>query len=163
AKACSWGRVQQRCKRHGLAHLTPRLRDRLNRTARAAADSGPRPSKRNLVVHVPALAGAGHGRLLLACRGAGGAEIILVGAELTLVGAGLPPAAISGPVEHGELRIEVLQHHLGGVLVLARLILPFARLQLALEVDLRALLQILLGDPAKPLVEDHDAMPLGLL
>src|SRR5262249_10803302 len=61
-----------------LAHLTPRLRERLNRTARAAADSGPRPSKRNLVVHVAAL--AGHGRLLLARRGAGGAEIILVGA-----------------------------------------------------------------------------------
>src|SRR5262249_41607387 len=139
-----------------LAHLTPRLRDCLNRAARAAADSGPRPSKRNLVVHVPALAGAGHGRLFLARRGTGGAEIILVGAELT-------PAAIAGPVEDGELRIEVLQHHLGGVLVLARLILPFARLQLALEIDLRALLQILLGDPAKPLVEDHHAMPFGLL
>src|SRR5262245_62646136 len=139
-----------------LAHLTPRLRDCLNRAASAAADSGPRPSKRNLVVHVPALAGAGHGGLLLARRRAGGAEIILVGAELT-------PAAIPGPVEHGELRIEVLQHHLGGVLVLARLILPFARLQLALKIDLRALLQILLGDPAKPLVEDHHAVPFGFL
>src|SRR5262245_10815379 len=139
-----------------LAHLTPRLRDCLNRAASAAADSGPPPSKRNLVVHVPALAGAGHGRLLLARRRAGGAEIILVGAEFT-------PAAIPGPVEHGELRIEVLQHHLGGVLVLARLILPFARLQLALEIDLRALLQILLRDPAKALVEDHHAMPFGLL
>src|SRR5262249_17879522 len=139
-----------------LAHLTPRLRDCLNRAARAAADSGPRPSKRNLVVHVAALAGAGHGRLLLARRGAGGAEIILVGAELAA-------GAIPGPVEHGELRIEVLQHHLGGVLVLARLILPFARLQLALEIDLRALLQILLGHPAKPLVEDDHAVPFGLL
>src|SRR6516165_5016435 len=105
-----------------LAHLTPRLRDCLNRAARAAADSGPRPSKRNLVVHVAALAGARHGRLLLARGGAGGAEIILVGAELAA-------GAIPGPVEHGEVRIEVLQHHLGGVLVLARLILPFARLQ----------------------------------
>src|SRR5262249_54317926 len=36
-------------------------------------------SKRNRVIHVPALAGARHGRLLLARRGAGGAEIILVG------------------------------------------------------------------------------------
>src|SRR5215467_5782558 len=51
----------------------------------------------------------------------------------------------------------------GRVLVLARLILPFARLQLALEIDLRALLQILLGDPAKPLVEDDHAVPFGLL
>src|SRR5215831_3360435 len=139
-----------------LAHLTPRLRECLNRAARAAADSGPRPSKRNLVVHVAALAGAGHGRLLLTRRGAGGAEIILLGAELTA-------GAIPGPVEHGELRIEVLQHHLGRVLVLARLILPFARLQLALEIDLRALLQILLSDPAKPLVEDDHAVPFGLL
>src|SRR5262245_63049840 len=139
-----------------LAHLTPRLRDCLNRAARAVADSGPRPSKRNLVVHVAALAGAGQGRLLLPRRGAGGAEIILVGAELAA-------GAIPGPVEHGELRIEVLQHHLSRIFVLARLILPFARLQLALEIDLRALLQILLGDPAKPLVADHHAMPLGLL
>src|SRR6516162_5459005 len=124
-----------------LAHLTPRLRDCLNRAARAAADSGPHPSKRNLVVHVAVLAGARHGRLLLARRRPGGAEIILVGAELSA-------GAIPGPVEHGKLGVEVLQHHLGGVLVLARLVLPFARLQLALEIDLRALLQILLGDPA---------------
>src|SRR5215510_3914096 len=95
-----------------LAHLTPRLRECLNRAAKAAADSGPRPSKRNLVVHVAALARAGHGRLLLTRRGAGGAEIILLGAELAA-------GAIPGAVEHGELRIEVLQHHLGRVLVLA--------------------------------------------
>src|SRR5499427_3377583 len=131
-------------------------RPKAARAARAAADSGPRPSKRNLVVHVAALAGARHSRLLLARGGAGGAEIILLGTELAA-------GAIAGPVEHGELGVEVLQHHLGGVLVLARLVLPFARLQLALEIDLRALLQILLGDPAKPLVEDDHAVPFGLL
>src|SRR6516165_10065773 len=123
-KACSWiaGAAFTAVQATRPAHLMPRLRDCLNRAARAAADSGPRPSKRNLVVHVAALARAGQGRLLLARRGAGGAEIILVGAELAA-------GAIPGPVEHGEVRIEVLQHHLGGVLVLARLILPFARLQ----------------------------------
>src|SRR5262245_31061199 len=73
----------------------------LPKSRRENRGSGPRPSKRNLVVHVAALAGAGHGRLLLARRRPGGAEIILVGADLT-------PGAIPGPVEHGELRIEVL-------------------------------------------------------
>src|SRR4029078_4273742 len=32
----------------------------------------------------------------------------------------------------------------------------------AFEINLGALLQILLGDLAEPLAEDHDAMPLGL-
>src|SRR5262249_59008094 len=94
-----------------LAHLTPRLRECLNRAARAAADSGPCPSKRNLVVHVAALAGAGHGRLLLTRRGAGGAEIILLGAELTA-------GAIPGPVDHAHLRIAVLHPPLGLLLAL---------------------------------------------
>src|SRR5262249_19442483 len=40
---------------------------------------------------------------------------------------------------------------------------PLARLQLALEIDLRALLQILLGDAAETLAEDHHPVPLGLL
>src|SRR5262245_66540405 len=41
------------------------------------------------------------------------------------------------------------------------LILPFPRLQLALEVDLRAFFQILLGHFGKILIEDHHAVPLG--
>src|SRR5215471_2567161 len=155
-KACSWMAGAAFNSGASDTARSPHAAFARNRAARAAADSGPRPSKRNLVVHVAALAGARQGRLLLARRGAGGAEIILVGAELAA-------GAIPGPVEHGELRIEILQHHLGGVFVLARLVLPFARLQLALEIDLRALLQILLGDPAKPLVEDDHAVPFGLL
>src|SRR5262249_20165896 len=155
AKACSWmagPAFNSGASDTALspAHLTPRLR------ARAAAESGTRPSKRNLVVHVAALARPGQSRLLLARGGAGGPKIILIRAQIAA-------SAIPGPVEHGELRIEVLQHHFGGVFVLARLVLPFARLQLPLEVDLRALLQILLGDPAKSLVEDDDAVPLGPL
>src|SRR6266508_2162419 len=126
-----------------VAYLSARFLESRNAAASCAAWSGRRPSKRNLVVHFAALAGAGHGRLLLACRGAGGTEI---GA---IIRAGLA-AALAGPVEHGELGVEVLQHHFGRVLVLAGLVLPFAGLQLALEIDLRALLQILLGDPASP-------------
>jgi hypothetical protein len=38
----------------------------------------------------------------------------------------------------------------------AALVLPFARLQLAFEVNFRALLAILLGDLAEVFVEDHD-------
>src|SRR5258708_26232778 len=71
-------------------------------------------------------------------------------------------AAAPGPVQHGELRIEALQHDLGGIAVLARLVLPFAGLQGAFEINLGALLQILLHDLAEPLVEDDDAVPLGL-
>ena len=51
-----------------------------------------RASKRNPVVHVVARADARHGRLPLARRGAGGAEIILIGAELAA-------GPIPGPVE----------------------------------------------------------------
>src|SRR5262245_21097226 len=56
-----------------------------------------RPSKRDFVVHVAALAGAGHGRLLLAARRAGRAELaatVLTAAQFT---------AATRPVEHGEL------------------------------------------------------------
>src|SRR5690606_30590834 len=41
--------------------------------------------------------------------------------------------------------------------------LPFAGLELAFDVDLGALAQILLDDPAQVLVEDHDGVPLRLL
>src|SRR4029077_9924990 len=119
------------------------------------------PSKRNLVVHVGA-------RAAVARSDAGGRDLAawsgrakfpgIVGAEITAAsGAGAARA-----VEQGQLAAEALQHHLGRVAVLARLVLPFARLQLALDVNLRALLEILLGDPAQILVEDDDAMPLGL-
>src|SRR5262245_2921669 len=120
--------------------------------------SAMRPSKRDFVVHVAALAGTGHGRLLLAARRAGRAEL----AAAVLTAAAAEFTAATRPVEHGELRVE-LQHHLGGVLVLARLILPFACLQRAFEINLRAFLQVLLGAPAKRLVEDDHALPRSLL
>src|SRR5262249_5617675 len=142
--------------RYSPTYRTPALRDCLNLVASAGAELAPRASKRNLVVHVAALAGTGQGRLFLARRRTGGTEFIFLSAEVTA-------AAIARAVEHGQLRIEVLQHHLGGVFVLARLVLPFARLQLPLEINLRPLLQILLGDPAKSLIEDDNAVPLRAL
>src|SRR5262245_6818022 len=71
--------------------------------------------------------------------------------------------AVALAVEHGELAAILLQHDFGRVAILAGLVLPFARLKLALDVNLRALLQILLGDAREVLVEDHHAVPLGLL
>src|SRR5690554_656534 len=58
-------------------------------------------------------------------------------------------------VEH----LHVVDHDLGGVAVLA---LPLAGLQAALDVDLAALLQVLLGDLGQ-LVEHHHVVPLGAL
>src|SRR5262249_16939279 len=75
--------------------------------------------------------------------------------------AGVDPAA--GAVEQRQLAAEVLQHHLGGVALDPLLVGPLAGLQRALEVDLRALLQILLGDAAEVFVEDDNPVPLGAL
>jgi hypothetical protein len=72
-----------------------------------------------------------------------------------------PPAAAAG-VQHGQRRVEVLQHDFGRVFLDAVLVVVFAGLQLALDVNLRALLQILLGDLAEAFAEDHHAVPLGL-
>src|SRR5262245_56875235 len=117
------------------------------RTARGA-------SERDLVVHVVVLAaGAGHRRPALTRRRRSGR------AEIAVIGAGATAACA---VEHGQRRIEALQHHLGRITVLPVLVLPFACLQRAFEINLRALLQILLGDLREPFAEDHHAMPLGL-
>jgi hypothetical protein len=43
------------------------------------------------------------------------------------------------------------------------LVLPFARLQGSLNVNLGALFQVLFGNPAQVFIENHDAMPFGLL
>src|SRR6184192_2219549 len=101
ANACNWvagaafssGASDTACS----PHRPPGLRDCLKRAARAGAELAPRASKRNLVVHVAALAGAGQGRFLLARRRAGGTEFIFLSAELTA-------GAIARPVKHGELR-----------------------------------------------------------
>src|SRR5258708_4200929 len=66
------------------------------------------------------------------------------------------------PMEHGQGRVKALQHGFGGVFLDAALVGPFPGLQRPFDVNLGALLQILLGDLAEALVEDHDAVPLGL-
>ena len=79
-----------------------------------------------------------------------------------IIGAETAAAAAAAAIEHGQGRIEALQHHLGRVFLDAGLVGPFAGLQLAFDVNLGALLQILLGDLAQAFVEDHHAVPLGL-
>src|SRR5262249_36942498 len=106
-----------------------------------------RRSERNIVIHV-AVAAAGRDRAARRrARGARGPEIAaaLIAAEA---------CSAAAAVEHGERGVEALQHDLGGVFLRAALVGPFAGLQLALDVNLGALLQILLGDLAEPLVED---------
>src|SRR3954451_24975730 len=79
----------------------------------------------------------------------------------------LPAAAGAGAgaaaVEQDELAAEALEDDLGRIAVGAALVLPFAGLDLALEIDLRAFLQIGFGDLAEILVEDDDPVPLGPL
>src|SRR5207253_5547712 len=111
----------------------------------------------DIVVHVAVAATAGcHGPPR---RGAGGTA----GAEIAgIVGAEAAATAAAAAIEHGQGRVEALQHDFGRVFLDAALVGPFAGLQRALDVNLGALLQILLGDLAESLVEDHDAVPLGL-
>src|SRR4029450_10065154 len=57
--------------------------------------------------------------------------------------------------------LHFLGDDLGRVAILAFLVLPFARLQPAFDIDRTAFLQILAGDLGQPVVE-HDAVPFGL-
>ena len=73
------------------------------------------------------------------------------------------PAAATRAIQHGQRRVEALQHDFGRILFHALGVGVLARLQLAFEINLRALLQILLGDLGEPFAEDHDPVPLGAL
>src|SRR5712672_2451310 len=109
-------------------------------------------SERDVVVHV-AVARASGDRPAR-CRAA--AEI-----AAGFLGAKAAPARAAA-LEHGQVRVESLKHHFGGVFFDAALDGPFAGLQLAFAVNFCALLQILLGDLAQPFIEDHDPVPFGL-
>src|SRR4029077_1553601 len=72
-------------------------------------------------------------------------------------------ASASATVGHGEVAPETLQHHLGGVFLGARIVRPFAGLERALDIELRALLHVFLDHIDQALVEDDDAVPLRAL
>ncbi len=79
-----------------------------------------------------------------------------------VVAAARSATAITATAEHGQVAVEALQHDFRRVAVGAALILPLSGLQLALDINGRALLQILFGDLAEAFVEDHDRVPFGL-
>ena len=91
------------------------------------------------------------------------AEVVAAAVVVTAAAVAPAPAsaAFATAAEQGQFAAEALQDHLGGVLLLAALVGPFAGLQLALDIDRAALAQILLGDPGQVLVEDHHPVPLG--
>src|SRR6185437_12824816 len=101
-------------------------------------------SERNLVIHIVATAAAtaasASHRRTARCGRARRAEVAVASAEVGRA------RAAARAIEHRQRRVEALQHDLGRVAVLPVLVLPFARLQRALEINLAALLQILLGD-----------------
>src|SRR5690606_35180158 len=95
--------------------------------------------ERDVVVHATGLEGRGVGlrtasatAFAAPCRRAGEAA-----AALAI--AGIVATAVTTAVEHGEVGVEALQHHFGGILVHPVLVLPLAGLQLAFDVNLRAL------------------------
>src|SRR5579875_2742670 len=129
------------CGMHGVGGMPGAVRKSQPRRPAPAARS-----ERNLVVEIVAFVGAGEGRL----PGTGKARA--GGPEITIRLRTARPAARA--IKQRELRIETLQDDLGRITVLAVLVLPFARLQRALEIDLGALLQVLLRHLGKVLVED---------
>src|SRR5215467_4423705 len=106
-------------------------------------------SERNIVVHVVELARGLLGGLAFT---RGDRRLVVVAAARARVAH--PRAA----AEH----LHALGDDLGRVALLAFLVLPLARAQRALDVDLRALLQVLARDLGEA-VEEHHAMPLGAL
>src|SRR5690606_19183123 len=71
------------------------------------------------------------------------------------------PAAFTAAIQHGQLAAITLQNHFRGEFFDTVLVGPLAGLEGTLQIYLRALFQVLLGDLHEVLVEDHHAMPLG--
>src|SRR5215475_12337291 len=110
----------------------------------------PRDLEGNIVVHVVELA---RGLLRGLALGHSHGRLVLVAAVARRRVARALPAA-----EH----LHTLGDDLGGVTLLAFLVLPLARAQGPFDVDLRALLQVFARDLGEA-VEEHHAVPLGAL
>src|SRR6056297_1695622 len=93
----------------------------------------------------------------------GATEVVAATAITTVITLTPTTAAAAAGIENGEFTAVTLQHDLRRIAIGAALVLPFARLELALDINLRALLQILLGNAPERLVEDHHGMPFGAL
>src|SRR5262249_16153339 len=119
---------------------------------------------RDLVVQLAREAAAAAGVASAVARRLARPGLAEIGTAAVAAGiADLRVTALSAGIQHLQLAAEFLQYDLGRVAVLAALVLPFAGLQLTLDVNLGAFLQVLLGDLDQIVVEDHDVVPLGLL
>ena len=56
-----------------------------------------------------------------------------------------------------------MQHNLGGIAVIAVIVLPLAGAELAFEIDLAALAEVALGHAGETLGEDRDIVPFRAL
>src|SRR5690606_32283046 len=79
-----------------------------------------------------------------------------------ITAAGALAAAFPASVEHGQGRVEALQHDLGRVLVLP-VLFPLPGLQLALDINLGTLAQVILRHLGQTFAENHHTVPLGAL
>jgi hypothetical protein len=66
-------------------------------------------------------------------------------------------------IKHDQLAIEAANNDFSRITVIAALILPFAGLQLAFDIDLAAFAQKPLSDTDKPITGQSNAMPFGAL
>src|SRR5229473_6277285 len=120
--------------------------------------ASPPSSERNIVFHVVELAGGLlRGRLGLRCLALRG--LALGGLGLGALARGLARLAGAGARPQ---HLHDVAANLGAVAVLPLLVLPLARAQASLDVDLRALLQVLARD-LRQAPEKGDAVPLGRL
>src|SRR5437868_13904763 len=124
---------------------------------RAALPRPPRArSDRDVVVEVVALPAAPAGGLL--GKGRGPAAGPAAGRALGGAAHGSRARPAAATAEH----LQIVADDLGRIAVVSLLILPLARAQAPLDVDLRALAQVLARDLREPPEERH-AMPLGAL
>src|SRR5262245_39570887 len=134
--------------------MTPRIRRLYGAPPPSLGSEGDLVVNRLVEIGLAATATPPRTSPVAVARGAIVCVIIVLHAET-----GATPAA----VEHGQRAVKALQYDFGGITVLAILTLPLAGLQLAFDVNFGPLLEVLLGHPAEPLVEDHHRVPLGLL
>lgn len=87
------------------------------------------------------------------------AVVILV---FVIVERGAPTTALAA-IQQDDLAVIGRQHDFGGVAILTRLIGPFSGLDLALDVEVRALVDVLLDDLGEPLIKHHNVVPFTVL
>src|SRR5690606_28019855 len=101
---------------------------------------------------------------LPAARGVAAARRTAAAAAVTAAAIAVVTAAAAraaAAVQHVQFAAKGAQRDFGRVAVIAALVLPFAGLQLAFDIDLGAFFQVLLGHADQRFGIDRDRMPLG--